>query len=64
MVTVIGEVTGDRREAVVEPRRPGDAPVSVASAELAARELGWSARRGVREMIESAWAGWQLHHGK
>ncbi|OPG08458.1 UDP-glucose 4-epimerase GalE [Streptomyces sp. GKU 895] len=64
MVTVIGEVTGDRREAVVEPRRPGDAPVSVASAELAARELGWSARRGVRQMIESAWAGWQLHHGK
>ncbi|MFF5493524.1 UDP-glucose 4-epimerase GalE [Streptomyces aquilus] len=64
LVTVIGEVTGDRREAVVEPRRPGDAPVSVASAELAARELGWRARRGVREMIESAWAGWQLHHGK
>ncbi|KUN23429.1 UDP-glucose 4-epimerase [Streptomyces antibioticus] len=64
LVTVIGEVTGDRREAVVEPRRPGDAPVSIAAAELAARELGWSARRGVREMIESAWAGWQLHHGK
>jgi UDP-glucose 4-epimerase len=64
MVTVIGEVTGDRREPVVEPRRPGDAPVSVASAELAARELGWTARRGVREMIESAWAGWRLHHGK
>ncbi|PWI14074.1 UDP-glucose 4-epimerase GalE [Streptomyces sp. Act143] len=64
MVTVIGEVTGDRREPVVEARRPGDAPVSVASAGLAARELGWTARRGVREMIESAWAGWRLHHGK
>ncbi|MFI0512223.1 UDP-glucose 4-epimerase GalE [Streptomyces sp. WSLK1-5] len=63
MVTVIGEVTGDRRPAVVEPRRPGDAPVSVASAALAAEALGWSARRGVREMIESAWHGWQLHHG-
>jgi UDP-glucose 4-epimerase len=62
MVTVIGEVTGDRRPAVVEPRRPGDAPVSVASAALAAETLGWSARRGVREMIESAWSGWQLHH--
>ncbi|MDH6515204.1 UDP-glucose 4-epimerase [Streptomyces sp. SAI-208] len=62
MVTVIGEVTGDRRPAVVEPRRPGDAPVSVASAALAAETLGWSARRGVREMIESAWRGWQLHH--
>jgi UDP-glucose 4-epimerase len=62
MVTVIGEVTGDRRPAVVEPRRPGDAPVSVASAARAAETLGWSARRGVREMIESAWSGWQLHH--
>ncbi|WP_405514564.1 UDP-glucose 4-epimerase GalE [Streptomyces canus] len=62
MVTVIGEVTGDRRPAVVEPRRPGDAPVSVASAARAAGTLGWSARRGVREMIDSAWRGWQLHH--
>jgi UDP-glucose 4-epimerase len=62
LVTVIGEVTGDRRPAVVEPRRPGDAPVSVASASRAAETLGWSARRGVREMIESAWGGWLLHH--
>ncbi|MEU0943401.1 UDP-glucose 4-epimerase GalE [Streptomyces canus] len=62
MVTVIGEVTGDRRPAVVEPRRPGDAPVSVASAARAAEMLGWSARRGVRDMIESAWRGWLLHH--
>ncbi|WP_405529503.1 UDP-glucose 4-epimerase GalE [Streptomyces canus] len=62
MVTVIGEVTGDRRPAVVEPRRPGDAPASVASAARAAETLGWSARRGVREMIDSAWRGWLLHH--
>ncbi|MFF0014054.1 UDP-glucose 4-epimerase GalE [Streptomyces sp. NPDC005374] len=62
MVTVIGEVTGDRRPPVVEPRRPGDAPVSVASAARAAEVLGWSARRGVREMIDSAWRGWLLHH--
>ncbi|MGW2727624.1 UDP-glucose 4-epimerase GalE, partial [Streptomyces sp. NPDC001494] len=32
MVTVIGEVTGDRRPALVEGRRPGDAPRAVASA--------------------------------
>ncbi|MCQ9130707.1 MULTISPECIES: UDP-glucose 4-epimerase GalE [Streptomyces] len=61
LVTLIGEVTGDARPAVVEGRRPGDAPRAVASAELAARELGWTARRGVREMVESAWRGWQLH---
>ncbi|MFG2126719.1 UDP-glucose 4-epimerase GalE [Streptomyces sp. NPDC048751] len=63
LVTLIGEVTGDPRPALVEPRRPGDAPRAVASAALAAEELGWTARRGVREMVESAWQGWRLHHG-
>ena len=64
LVTVIGEVTGDRRPAVVEGRRPGDAPRAVASAERAAVELGWTARRGVREMVDSAWRGWRLHHAR
>ncbi|MFF4523310.1 UDP-glucose 4-epimerase GalE [Streptomyces bluensis] len=63
LITLIGEVSGDRRPPLVEPRRPGDAPRAVASAELAARELGWTARRDVREMVESAWAGWRLHRG-
>ncbi|MDX3728423.1 UDP-glucose 4-epimerase GalE [Streptomyces caniscabiei] len=63
LVDLIGEVTGDRRPALVEPRRPGDAPRAVASAERARRELDWTARRGVREMVESAWAGWRLHRG-
>ncbi|MGW2046154.1 UDP-glucose 4-epimerase GalE [Streptomyces sp. NPDC001858] len=62
LITLIGEITGDTRPAVVEGRRPGDAPRAVASAELAARELGWTARRGVREMVDSAWRGWRLHH--
>ncbi|QTE02243.1 UDP-glucose 4-epimerase GalE [Streptomyces cyanogenus] len=64
LISVVGEVTGDRREPVVEGRRPGDAPRAVASAERAAEVLGWRARRGVREMVESAWAGWRLHHGR
>jgi UDP-glucose 4-epimerase len=63
LVTLIGEVTGDPRPALVEGRRPGDAPRAVASAALAARELGWTASRGMREMVASAWRGWQLHHG-
>ncbi|MGW2231513.1 UDP-glucose 4-epimerase GalE [Streptomyces formicae] len=62
LVTLIGEVSGDCRPAVVEPMRAGDSPRAVADASLAARELGWTARRGVREMVESAWAGWCLHH--
>lgn len=63
LITVIGEVTGDRRTPVVEDRRPGDAPRAVASAARAAEELGWRARRGVPEMVESAWRGWLSHHG-
>ncbi|MER5450489.1 UDP-glucose 4-epimerase GalE [Streptomyces sp. NPDC002766] len=62
LITVIGEVTGDRRAPVVEGRRPGDAPRAVASAARAAEELGWTARRGVREMVESAWQGWLRSH--
>ncbi|MFD4628596.1 UDP-glucose 4-epimerase GalE [Streptomyces sp. NPDC058284] len=62
LVTLIGEVSGDTRPALVEPARAGDSPRAVADARLAAEELGWTARRGVREMVESAWAGWCLHH--
>ncbi|MYU03538.1 UDP-glucose 4-epimerase GalE [Streptomyces sp. SID8366] len=64
LITIIGEVSGDRREPVVKPRRPGDAPRAVASAERAARELGWRARHDVHEMVASAWEGWRLHHGE
>ncbi|MFE0099748.1 UDP-glucose 4-epimerase GalE [Streptomyces sp. NPDC059009] len=62
LVTLIGEVTGDARTPLVGPARAGDAPRAVADAGLAAKELGWTARRGVREMVESAWDGWLLHH--
>ncbi|MCL7425947.1 UDP-glucose 4-epimerase GalE [Streptomyces sp. YS415] len=62
LIDVIGEVTGDARPPVVEDRRPGDAPRAVASAARAAEELGWTARRSVREMVDSAWRGWLLHH--
>ncbi|MFH9617887.1 UDP-glucose 4-epimerase GalE [Streptomyces pratensis] len=62
LAELVGEVTGLRTEPVVEPRRPGDAAQAVASAALMAGELGWTARRGMREMVESAWEGWCLSH--
>ncbi|WP_306316631.1 MULTISPECIES: UDP-glucose 4-epimerase GalE [unclassified Streptomyces] len=62
LIDVIADVSGDRTPALVEPRRPGDAPRAVGSSALAERELGWKAQRGVREMVESAWAGWCLRH--
>lgn len=63
LITVVGEVTGDRRPPVVEARRPGDAARAVGSVERAAAELGRRARRGVPEMVSSAWRGWLRHRG-
>ncbi|MER6145971.1 UDP-glucose 4-epimerase GalE [Streptomyces sparsogenes] len=63
MARLIGEVTGRPELApVVEARRPGDPARVVGSAELIAKELGWSARHGVEEMVRSAWDGWCLNH--
>ncbi|MFD6415483.1 UDP-glucose 4-epimerase GalE [Streptomyces sp. NPDC060194] len=62
LIDTIGEVSGHGTPALVEPRRPGDSPRAVAAVDLATKELGWTARRGVREMVESAWEGWCLRH--
>ncbi|MFF9160394.1 UDP-glucose 4-epimerase GalE [Streptomyces longwoodensis] len=63
MVGLVQEVAGrtEVRPKVAE-RRPGDPARVVASADRIRAELGWSAERGVREMVESAWAGWRLRH--
>ncbi|MFC8537220.1 UDP-glucose 4-epimerase GalE [Streptomyces sp. NPDC057249] len=63
MVDRILKVTGNEdATAEVSARRPGDPARVVASAERISQELGWSARYGVDEMIESAWQGWRLRH--
>jgi UDP-glucose 4-epimerase len=63
MADLVAEITGKREPAAkVAPRRPGDPARVVASAELAEKELGWTARHSVREMISSAWEGWCLRH--
>ncbi|QKW48919.1 UDP-glucose 4-epimerase GalE [Streptomyces buecherae] len=65
MAELVAEVTGHGGPvAEVAPRRPGDPARVVASAELIAKELGWSARHDVREMVTSAWWGWQRHRGQ
>ena len=62
MADLVAEVTGKSGPAPeVAPRRPGDPARVVASAELAAKELGWSARHDVGDMVASAWEGWLLH---
>lgn len=63
MAAVIREISGHTDlEPEVGPRRPGDPARVVASAEAIAKELGWTARHDVRQMVASAWAGWQLRH--
>jgi UDP-glucose 4-epimerase len=46
----------------VAPRRPGDPARVVASADRIRTELGWTARLGLGDMIESAWQGWRHRH--
>ncbi|MET9672905.1 UDP-glucose 4-epimerase GalE [Streptomyces sp. NPDC006482] len=58
MVQLINEVTGHSAEPLVTPRRPGDPARVVAAADRIESELGWKARKDVRDMIGSAWEGW------
>ena len=62
MLDVIGRVTGLDASGEIVARRPGDPARVVASAELIAKELGWTAEHDLEDMIASAWAGWQLRH--
>jgi UDP-glucose 4-epimerase len=67
MVDVIRTVTRTADEGwaepVVVPRRAGDPPDVVAAADRIRDVLGWKARHGLPDMVESAWAGWVAAHG-
>ena len=57
IVAAAEAVVGHAIAVKMGPRRAGDPPVLLASAERAATELGWQQRHGtVEEMIGSAWA--------
>lgn len=43
----------------VVARRPGDPPATFAATERIATDLGWQARRGLPDMVDSAWSAWQ-----
>jgi len=55
IMTTIAEVTGIDFEPIVAPRRGGDPARIVASGELAARDLGWTMRHDLTDMVRSAW---------
>lgn len=63
MIDRISRLTGhEHLTPEVAERRAGDPARVVASAGRIQRELGWSARYGVDDMITSAWEGWRHHH--
>ena len=59
------KVTGSRIPAVEKPRRPGDPPKLVASAQKAIRDLGWKPKYPkLEDIISTAWAWHKAHpHG-
>jgi UDP-glucose 4-epimerase len=56
IMSAIARVTGIPFTPEVAPRRPGDPARIVASGERARRDLDWSMRHSLDEMVSSAWA--------
>jgi UDP-glucose 4-epimerase len=56
IMSTVAQVTGIDFEPEITPRRPGDPARIVASGERAARDLDWTMRHTLAEMVESAWS--------
>ncbi|HZS04269.1 MAG TPA: UDP-glucose 4-epimerase GalE [Blastocatellia bacterium] len=62
VVEMARQVTGRRIPTERAPRRPGDPPMLIASADKITRELGWQPRHSeLDHIIETAWH-WHLEH--
>ena len=62
VVDAARRVTGDPIPVIEGPRRAGDPPSLVASADAARRDLGWSPRHiEIEPIVASAWA-WHSTH--
>jgi UDP-glucose 4-epimerase len=61
VVETVRSVTGATLPVQDGPRRPGDSPTTVADADLARRLLRWTPRRGLADMVTSAWE-WRNRH--
>ena len=55
MIEAFEHITGKPLNYTLGKRRPGDIPAIYSDSSKAEKELGWSCRYGVREMLESAW---------
>lgn len=59
IMTAIRSVTGIDFEPEIADRRPGDPARIVAAGDLAARDLDWTMRHSLEDMVASAWAARQ-----
>ena len=55
IMDAMGEVTGIEFTPEIADRRPGDPARIVASGEAAARDLEWTMRHSLKDMVASAW---------
>lgn len=49
------EISGKKLNYEIGPRRKGDPAVLIANADKAGKELGWSAKKGLHDILKSAW---------
>ncbi len=65
VIDIARDVTGHPIPVIETDRRPGDAPILVASSEKINRELGWEPRYpDLRDIVTSAWTWHRTHpHG-
>jgi len=63
IMDAVARATGIDFEPAVVPRRPGDPARIVATGDLAARDLDWTMRHTIDDMVLSAWQARQAHAG-
>jgi len=61
MIEAFEKCSGVKIPYKIGPRRPGDLSTVVADSSKAMRELGWSATRGLEDIMASAWK-WQKNN--
>jgi len=62
VIKAFEEVSGEKLNYEIGPRRPGDVVAVYADRTRAATELGWTPQRGVEEIMATAWA-WEKAMG-
>jgi len=64
VLQTVAEVSEIGIKPVVVARRPGDPARIVAAVDRIRDDLGWTAKHGLREMVETAWDAWQVSPGR